>query len=198
METSISSVRIGGVRSNFPGIKLSVTPNQLVLKIPFFGTYSFAPSDIIRFEPNKGLYGANVLLIHNVLNYPKKISLNYKGGAEELTLKLNHDGFIPSGIAEASPLRKGFPVRWSFLLAAILLWNALLIYGHAQGNFGVVSLIAITLMFLTTVLLPYSKTLQNLVLKPGRHVGEIKPSLNLLKAVSGLIGVGSVVSLLLK
>ena len=198
MEISISAARIGGVRSNFPGIKLSATPHELVLKVPLLGTYTFAPSDIIKFEPNKGLYGANVFINHNILDYPKKISFDYKGGADELTLKLNQDGFIPAGVADPAFLRNGFPVRWAFLIAAILLWNALLIYGKTQNKFSLYSFIAIVLMFLATIFLPRSEAFQSLVLKPGRRIGEIKPTLSLFKWISGIIGVFSIVSLLLK
>ena len=198
MEISISAVRIGGVRSNFPGTKLFVTPNELVLKIPLLGTYKFSPSDIIRFEPNKGLFGANVILNHIVLDYPEKISLAYPGGANDLTLFLNRNGFVPQGVAEASLLRANIPVRWSFLLIAVLLWNALLLYGHIEGKFRVFSFIAIALMFLITVLLPCSKALQGVVLKPGRRVGEIKPTLNLFKWISGIIGFITIFNLFLE
>ena len=198
MEISISAVRIGGVRSNFPGIKLYVTPNELVLKVPLLGTYKFSPSDIIRFEPNKGLYGANVILIHNILDYPEKISLAYQGEANELTLLLNQHGFIPQGVADALLLRTGIVVRWSFLLIAVLLWNAFLFYGHIKGEFRVFSFIAIALVFIVAVLLPHSEALQSLILKPGRRVGEIKPSLNLFKWISGIIGFITIFNLFLE
>ncbi len=188
MEINISAVRIGGVRSNFPGTKLFVAPNELILKIPMLGTYKFSPSNVIKFEPNKGLYGANVMLIHNVLDYPEKISLAYQGGANGLTLFLNQHGFVPQGVAEALLQRAGIAVRWSFLIAAVVLWNALLIYGHIKGEFRLYSFIAIALVFVVAILLPYSKVLQNLVLKPGRRVGEIKPTINVFKWVSGIIG----------
>jgi hypothetical protein len=164
-----------------------VTPNELILKIPMLGTYKFTPSDIIKFEPNTGFYGANVILIHNVLDYPQKISLAYPGGANALTLFLNQHGFVPKGVAEAPLQRAGIAVCWSFLIAAVVLWNALLIYGHIKGEFRVYSFIAIALVFIVTVLLPYSKAFQGVVLKPGRRIGEIKPTLNLLKWLSGII-----------
>jgi hypothetical protein len=188
MEISISAVRIGGVRSNFPGTKLSVTPDELVLKIPMLGTYKFSPSDIIRFEPNKGLYGANVLLIHNILDYPEKVSLAYQGGANELILFLNQNGFVPQGVSEASLLRNGIAVRWSFLVIAVLLWTALLIYGHIKDEFRLFSFIAVAIVFIIAALLPYSKALQSVALKPGRRVGEIKPTINIFKWISGIIG----------
>ncbi|OGP90969.1 MAG: hypothetical protein A2031_04395 [Deltaproteobacteria bacterium RBG_19FT_COMBO_43_11] len=175
-----------------------MTPNELVLKVPLLGTYKFSPSDIIRFEPNKGLYGANVILIHNILDYPEKISLAYQGEANELTLLLNQHGFIPQGVADALLLRTGIVVRWSFLLIAVLLWNAFLFYGHIKGEFRVFSFIAIALVFIVAVLLPHSEALQSLILKPGRRVGEIKPSLNLFKWISGIIGFITIFNLFLE
>jgi hypothetical protein len=198
MEISISAVRIGGVRSNFPGTKLLVTPNELILKVPMLGTYKFTPSDIIKFEPNTGLYGANVILVHNVLDYPEKISLAYPDGANALTLFLNQHGFVPQGVAEASLQRAGIAARWSFLFAAVLLWNALLIYGHINGKFRLYSFIAVALVFIVVVLLPYSKALQGMVLKPRRRVGEIKPMLNLFKWISAIISFITIFNLFLE
>jgi len=198
MEINISAARIGGVRANFPGIKLSVSPDELTLKVPLLSTYRFAPTDIVSFEPNKGLYGANVMIMHNVLDYPQKISFNYNGGAQALTLMLNQHGFIPKGVADPSLLRKGFPARWSFLFAAILLWNIMLVYSSLQNKFLLYSMIAIAVMFLLTLWLPRSQTLQNLVLREGRRIGEIKPTLNLLKWAAGIIFAASLISHLFK
>lgn len=198
MEINISAARVGGVRSNFPGIKFFVSPDELTLKIPLLGAYKFTPGDIISFEDNKGLYGANVFINHNVLDYPQKISLDYKGGAQALTLMLNQHGFIPKGVAGASLLRKGFPARWSFLIVAVLLWNALLIYGKLQNQFSLYSLIAIAAMLLITVIMPRSAALQKMALKDGRRIGEIRPTLNLLKLVAAVIFVVSLVSSLMK
>ena len=197
MDISISSARIGGVRSNFPGSKLSVTPSELVFKVTLLGTYKFAPRDIIGFEPNKGLYGGNIFIKHNVADYPEKISLTYKGTANELTLKLNQHGFIPSGITDLSRLRKGIPVRWVFLIAAILLWSALLLFGEKQQD-SLYSMIAIALMFAATFMIPKSETLQKLILKPDRRVGEIVPILSLLKLISGILLAFSLISYFMK
>jgi len=197
MDISISSARIGGVRSNFPGSKLSVTPSELAFKVTLLGTYKFVPNDIIGFEPNKGLYGGNIFIKHNVADYPEKISLNYKGGANELTLKLNQHGFIPSGIADPSRLRKGIPVRWVFLIVAILCWSTLLLFGEKQQD-GIYSVIAIALTFAATFIVPKSETLQKLILKPDRRVGEIMPILSLLKWISGILLAFSLISYFMK
>ena len=130
-------------------------------------------------------------------DYPEKISLNYKGGANELTLKLNQHGFIPSGIADPSRLRKGIPVRWAFLIAAILLWNALLLFGEKQQD-ALYSMIAIALTFAAAFMIPKSETLQKLILKPARRVGEIVPILSLLKWVSGILLAFSLISYFIK
>jgi hypothetical protein len=198
MEINISAARVGGVRSNFPGIKLYASPDELTLKVPLLGAYKFTPGDIISFEDNKGLYGANVFINHNVLDYPQKLSLDYKGGAQALTLMLNKNGFTPKGMSGASLMRKGVPARWSFLIAAVVLWNALLIYGKLQNQFTLYSLIAIAAMLLITIFLPRSEALQKLALKDGRRIGEIKPTLNLLKLVAALILVATLISSLLK
>ena len=134
MEINISAARVGGVRSNFPGIKLYASPDELTMKVPLLGVYKFTPGDIISFEDNKGLYGANVFINHNVLDYPQKISLDYKGGAHALALLLNQHGFIPKGVAGASLLRKGFPARWSFIITAVLLWNGCLSTASCKIN----------------------------------------------------------------
>jgi len=197
MDISISSARIGGVRSNFPGSRLSVTTSKLVFKVPLLGTYKFAPNNIIGFEPNKGLYGGNIFIVHNVADYPEKISLNYKGGANELTLKLNQHGFIPSGIADPSRSRKGIPARWSFLIISILLLNALLLFGEKWQN-SIYSMIAIALTFAATFMIPKSEMLQKLILKPDRRVGEIVPILSLLKLISGILLAFSLISYFMK
>lgn len=197
MDISISSARIGGVRSNFPGSKLSVSPSELVFKVTLLGTYKFAPTDIIGFAPNKGLYGGNIFIKHNVADYPEIISLTYKGGANELTLELNQHGFIPSGIADPSLLRKGIPVRWFFLIIAILLWSALLLFGEKRQD-SIYSMIAIALTFVATLTIQKSETLQKLILKQDRRVGEIVPILSLLKWISGILLAFSLISYFMK
>jgi len=197
MDISIPSARIGGVRSSFPGSKLSVTPSELVFKVTLLGTYKFAPTDIIGFEPNKGLYGGNIFIKHNVADYPEKISLNYKGEAKELTQLLNEHGFIPSGIADSSRLRKGIAVRWVFLIAAILLFSALLFCAEKHKD-TIYSIIAVALTFAAAIMIPKSEALQQLILKPDRRVGEIVPILSLLKWISGILLAFSLISYFMK
>ena len=130
-------------------------------------------------------------------DYPEKISLNYKGEAKELTQLLNEHGFIPSGIADSSRLRKGIAVRWVFLIAAILLFSALLFCAEKHKD-TIYSIIAVALTFAAAIMIPKSEALQQLILKPDRRVGEIVPILSLLKWISGILLAFSLISYFMK
>jgi hypothetical protein len=103
-------------------------------------------------------------------------------------------GFDPKGIEQANARGAGIPVRWSAIIGAIALWNLLFILpflgqprGRSPAGWRVLFPLyaALVLVFAT---LKFG-TIQQLVLKPGRSVGEIRPFLRLLAFICGLLAI---------
>ena len=83
-------------------------------------------------------------------------------------------------------------MRWSAIIAVIIGWNALFMLdfarpGHTPSSPGWFACVALLLVFAVSVGTLTSTTLQRLILKPDRNVGEIRSFLRLLAFVSGLL-----------
>ncbi|MDH3227661.1 MAG: hypothetical protein OEM67_11320 [Thermoleophilia bacterium] len=60
-------------------------------------------------------------------------------------------------------------------------------YLHPQGQHRRYTLLALLMLFLTSLVAARSKAFQALILKPGRSVSEIRPMLNLVQLISGVM-----------
>ena len=83
-------------------------------------------------------------------------------------------------------------MRWSVLAGALVAWNALLIADWcrpdaAAAHPGLSVYGALLLLFVLSVGTLTSASIQKLVLKPNRNVGEVRPFLRLLAFISGLL-----------
>ncbi len=112
------------------------------------------------------------------------------GSPQKLITRIEKTGFQPIASLSDIPVRNGIAARWSSIIAAVIIWNALFyldIYSNQNefGELGVFSFIAIVLLFVSVSWLKRSDSLQKLVLKPGRSVNEIRPILHLLQFISG-------------
>jgi hypothetical protein len=86
--------------------------------------------------------------------------------------------------------RAGVPVRLLTVALGILLWNAAFALSAApsSGSVPTIStLLPLVLTFAVALTTPRSQRLQALILRRGRHVGEIMPFLRLLALVTGLL-----------
>ena len=187
--------RVGWVNASFPLARLVANRRRLTLST--LGTYEFTPEQVVSF----GTYGsipflANGLAIeHNRLDYPARMVFWCMGSREHVLEEIRRVGFVPAGVAVERP--RGMPFRWSFAIAAGLLWNLLFLWdmvGFLLGGSrpipagpGVVT--ALATAFLLATAIKSSTRMQHLALAPGHAIGEVRGMLTLLQLVSGAMGV---------
>ena len=187
-------MRAGWVHASWPFARLSVSPNLLSVEGLLLGKYEFAPHDIVSLEPFgvHPLLGGGVRVVHIRPDYPR--SIVFAGGSNSHTLieRIRHAGFHPAASAAMLPSRSGIAVHWWVPVLAVLLWNCLFLLdvfyvGGPRRSPGPFTLCALAILFLGAVAVRTSETVQAVVLKPGRSVGEISPLLSLLQLVSGFM-----------
>ena len=189
--------RVGWVNASFPLAKLVVRRGRLTLSS--LGTYEFTPEQVVSL----GTWGsipllANGLAIeHNRLDYPARMVFWCMGSRGRVQDEIRRIGFVPKGVAIERP--RGMPFRWSFVIVAVLAWNALLLADphhftmlmSAEGPlFGLGTVIALALTFVLATGVKSSTRLQRLALAPGHTLGEVRALLTLLQIVSGPMALG--------
>lgn len=186
--------RIGWINASWPLAKLSATQDKLTVTAHLLGTYNFTPQQVSAVERYVMIpvLAWGVRVRHCVPEYPQQIIFWSLGSPDGVLGGIRDTGFVPVASNSAIPAHRGIPVRWSAIIAAIIVWNALFMLpfagrgsAHSAPNWLVlVPLIATFGLSLGTLTSP---TLQRLILKPDRSVGEIRPFLLLLTFVTGLL-----------
>jgi hypothetical protein len=189
--SSTGAVMIAGVHASGPFVRLRVNRHSLRLSDPLLGSYEFTPEQVVSIEEATGfLYGGCSRIRHNVVSYPNKIFFRPSWKRKNLLDRICSTGFQPAAQATDTGERS-IPVRWQAILAIAALWNLLLLLDElAPGNDGKpgrFAMLALLLLFICAMGLPWIEWLQKLILKPDRHLGEIRPWRNLIALVSGLM-----------
>lgn len=107
------------------------------------------------------------------------------------TQQNNHRSSTPP----SKNIKKGFPLRTTFSIAVIVLWNLLLIpffsdfiLGAPNADFKPQNaLLPLCFLFFTCVLTLTSKKFQKIVLKEGSHFHQIKPFVYLLLVITTIM-----------
>lgn len=182
--------RIGWVNASWPLAKLSLSADRLV--ISGLGKVEFTPSQVVSFERYGSipLLASGIRVNHNRSDCPEKVIFWCMGNREKVFSVIAQSGFHPAG--QASSRIEGFPIRWSVVIMFVVLWNVLFLldrpFGADRAQFlGPFSLIALLLVFGFVTTLQKSAQLQQIVMRSGHQVGEIRPFLLLLQIVSGLL-----------
>jgi hypothetical protein len=141
--------------------------------------------------------GWGIRIHHSVARYPERVIFYSFGNPDTLLNRIRYAGFQPKGSSLGTSSRRGFPIRWQFLVIAIAAWNGLFMLNGlipARGaapppTFEVrpFSLLALGSLFIISVATPRITALQRFILKEGRDVGEIRPLLSLLMLISAVI-----------
>jgi hypothetical protein len=191
---STGGAQIGWVNASWPFARLHATAGGLSLKVFSIGSYEFTPQQVTAIVPHGSIpiVYRGVRIEHTREDYPERLIFWCFGSPARLIEEIHAAGFQPGAPTGALHRRRGMPFRWSAILGAIVAWNgALLLDGLVAGNFpfspGLFSVLGLALVFVASLIAPRSARLQARLLRPGRHIGEVVPLLNLLKITSGLM-----------
>lgn len=186
--------QIGWMNATWPLAQLSSTSDELTVTAYLLGTYTFRPDQVSQVEKFVmiPLLGWGVRIRHCVSDYPQRIIFWCLASPDRLLRRIRESGFVPSASRSLTIEGRGIPVRWSVIITTVAVWNAffLLDFSRSRGPSptpGLFACIALLLLFTLSVATLRSPSVQRLVLKPGRSVGEIRAVLRLLAFISGIM-----------
>jgi hypothetical protein len=136
--------------------------------------------------------GWGIRIHHCSANCPKRVIFWCLGSPETILSGIRDSGFLPIASVSASAQPRSIAMRWSAIIIAVILWNALFFFGFGRDREvpprpGPLILTPLLFAFALSVGTLISTKLQRIILKPGRNVGEIRPFLRLLAFVSWLL-----------
>ncbi|GAA0769374.1 hypothetical protein LRH25_02790 [Ideonella azotifigens] len=184
--------KIGWVNASWPFGKLSVEARQLTLTC--LGSYTFKPEDVVTIEPHGSIpvLARGIRIGHNRMDYPETMIFWCLGSREKVLDGIRRNGFEPQGETAKRP--PGFAVKWRVLVAAVVLWNVLFLSGPSPFEFkppqpgpSAGALLALLLAFAAATATRSSPWVQQVVLRDGHQVGEIKHFLVLLQLITGFL-----------
>ncbi len=186
--------RVGWTNATWPLAQLLATPDKLTLSIRLLGTYSFTPDQVLSVERYVliPVLGWGIQIHHNNADCPQHVIFWCLGSPDKVLQGISNSNFLPIASGSTLPRRNGIAIRWSAIVIAVALWNALFFLNsiHASrvpphpGPFVLAPLLFAFALFVGTLTSP---RLQGIILKPGRSIGEIRPFLRLLAFISGLL-----------
>jgi hypothetical protein len=192
--TITGGARVGWTNASWPLAKLSASPDKLTISIALLGTYSFAPDEVSAVERYVMIpvLGWGVRICHCKVDCPQRVIFWCLGSPNTVLQGIRSAGFLPTATAPLSPQHRGIAMRWSAIIAAVIVWNALFFFNHIRSGQnpsqpGPIILAPLVFAFALSVGTLKLPQLQRIILKPGRSVGEIEPFLRLLAFVSGLL-----------
>jgi len=191
--------RIGWVNASWPFATLKITDTRLAIST--LSSYEFSPEQVVSVERYGSIpvLSSGIRINHNRADYPKKVVFWCVGNREKVFAQIKKSGFLPKG--QKGIRAKGLPIRWSVVIAAILLWNALFILDRSLGidqwrEPGLFAIVALLLVLIFSTAVRISTPAQQFVLREGHHMGEIKAFVALLQLVSAVLSVGFGISFL--
>ena len=198
--TKSGGARIGWVNATWPLAQLSATSERLTIAVRFLGACTFTPQQVSAVERYVmiPLIGWGIRVRHQAPDYPQRVIFWCWQDPDTLLSGIRDAGFVPTAPAANIPARRGMPVRWSAIIAAVVTWNGLFMvpaisHRHIPATGDWTALVPLVVAFCLALGIPKSPALQRLVLKPDRNVGEIRPYLLLLMLICGiLMGVVSI------
>lgn len=183
---------IGWVYATWPAAGLSVGEEVLSLNVGLLGSYTFRREQVVSVD-SYGFFpiiGGGIRIRHTVAEYPRHIVFSCLRPPGSLIKRIHEVGFIPEGRVQDMPTGRGIAVRWQTLVAGVALWSLLLEIDRRlsqDGQPGLFTFLALLMLFLVSTNIWWSRSLQALLLKPGRKLSEIKHWLSLLAVISGAL-----------
>ncbi len=201
---------VGWANATWPFAKLNVTSNRLELNTYLLGNFIFQPMDIISIVPYSGAspFKNGIKIIHNVENYNQKIVFWTSENAISVINKIKHFGFLDDPKndkliynQEIIELQKigSFPLKKSFAIAIVVIWNALLLPDFISNvisqkgtlvTFPNGPLFASGFIFLISISILVLSPVQALALKDGKTVKDIDRFLYFIILITGIMFIG--------
>jgi hypothetical protein len=183
--------QIGWLNASWPFASLRVSVDGLSLSC--LGSYSFKPDQVVALEPYGSIpfFASGIQIRHNRPDYPERMIFWCMGSRRDALATIAQSGFRATGQALAARPR-GFALRWSFVIGAIVVWNLLFMLdrsldGASRETPGPLSLLALVLLAATATALRLSPRLQQLALRDGHHFGEIRSFVVFLQFLTGFM-----------
>jgi len=179
------------VGASWPLARFEASRKQITLRLSILGLrYALGPEDVTRLEVWGSIpfFRQGIRIRHVNPDLPRRIIFWSLGGAQKLLDEIRQTGFVPA--ARTGDTRVGVPVRLLTVVVGILLWNAAFaLTAPLSSTTGptMSALLPLVLAFAVALVIPRSQHLQAVVLRRGRHVGEIMPFLRLVTLVTGLL-----------
>jgi hypothetical protein len=170
------------------------------------GDYRFKPEDVIAIEKLKGVpvIGQGIRIEHTREDVAERVIFYRLGSPQRLLDAVDQCGFVPGADPRDKPASRSWPFRVPFVVAAVILWNALFLVDRpwdraADGQFiwGPGIFTALGLVFLGTQLIRSWEPLQRLALKGPWALERIEGPRRFLAFVSGTMFVSGAMAALL-
>ena len=194
--------RIGWLHASWPFVTLRANREEIILDMGFSEKYKFRPDQVISIDKYGiiPVLGWGVQIKHTVTEYPEKIIFYCFMDPENIIKELRTLGFIPKASSAGIKERSGFPIRWEVLAFIAVAWNVLFMLDFGinfmekkEVTFGPFIFIATSGVFIFSICALRYKNMQSYILKPGRHIEEIRGTLRFVIWISGGFALASLV-----
>lgn len=178
--------RLGWVQATWGLAKLTGSEEALTLSVPLLVSYAFRPEEVISLQVGK----LAISIKHARTDCPRDLSfLCFKPA--EVIKSLEEAGFRTASPLTEQPIPRGMAFRPAALLLWLVLWLSPLLLLHFVPNLpreGPLNLTGVWLTFLLAAGGLGVPAVQRVLLKPGRHPGEVAPFLRLIAFITGFLG----------
>ena len=199
MEQFTGGARFGWANATWPLAKLSVSADSIVVAAGILGEHSFTPDQVVEVRRITWIpvVGTGVQIIHTRSDVPSRI-IFWSFSPGTVLAGIERVGFRGTATAVDVSPPSGAPFRLSFLIGAVVLWNALFLLDRPweDPSFGVFSTLAFGLTFIGTILIRRPGWFQDLALHGPEHLGRIRGGLNIVTLVSAVLLIAALVNVL--
>ena len=186
--TATGGALLGWTSASVPLARLTANGDRLTIAVRLLGSYEFSPDQVVDLERYVMIRGFahGVRVRHCRADYPERVVFWTRGNPDAILQGILDAEFAPKGSVDAVPARRGPALRWSAIIAAVVLWNLLFMLpnfvekGGSKGQFSGLALFPLVTALVACIVFFKSPAIQRLALKPGRDIGEIRPFLRLL------------------
>lgn len=190
MLSFVGGSRVGWLNASFPLARFHVSENELVLNT-LGREIRFAPEDVVRVERVTWLpvLASGVRIVHTRSDVSEQVIFWHLRSPNRILSAVAETGFVAGASAREVPARR-FPFRIPFLVAAALVWNALLgwdmfvLERQAPGAYTMVAL-ALACAVSVGILLP--TPMRTIALHRSEDVGRVSHYCALVAAIAAVM-----------